>query len=530
MTARAGASLILGLLLPIAAAAPSKANDADVYFGGDREALFKSYAAEIRDGQYLSPEGFRRLDTTWEKELEKAHRRFLAAKTKGDVYYALLSLKNSYHDMHCRLTVPEPLEPQGETLELPLKIRPARRGSKLEFVVEWSRLPGVEKGFVLERYDGRTPEEALAAFTEWEEGSSPERREFEFARWLTVRDPKNAPPPEPRAVELILRDEQRRRDATARAEFSERRRGSAGPAAEPQLRDDADYAGWTPDFIGLNYRVYADTATGTLVLRDYSFYYELTAPELWNRMRLLSYKTEPIWERGGSQLRDDLERVDLERLGDYLKSMNPRFGRLLIDVRENGGGPIAQRLTELVADKPYKATWSVTVLTPLLRRDKEFRAAAYHHPESGKEAMTLRELDSGAERSSPHAFICKTEACGPREGDGKPSALGLHYKTALLTGPYCISSCDQFAAVFLDNGFGEVVGLPPAGASSPTRADARLKLADGETFSMTFSFGVTYRPNGEVLEGNPARPTKTMYPGPDYLRRVLDSLAPAPKP
>jgi hypothetical protein len=511
------------VVLLLSCAAVAFASDADVYFGTDREALFQSYAATIRDGQYLSAEGFHRLDTTWEKELEKAHRRFLDAKTKQDVYYALLSLKNSYHDMHCRLSVPDALEPKGETAALPLKFRPARVGSKLEFVVEWSRLPGVEKGDALKSYDGKSPEELLATFTEWEVGNSPERREFEFARWLTVRDPKDAPPSETSAVELVLRDG-KGREASARAEFSPRRREESSPAAEPSLRDDADYAGWTPDFTGLNYRVYADTASGTLVLRDSSFWYGFSEAELWNRLRLVSYKTEPIWERGSLQAHDDFERVDMERLGDYLKSRNAQFGRLLVDVRENGGGPIAQRLTEFVADKPYRATWSVTRLLPLLRRDAQFRDAAYPRPYSGKAAMTIRELESGAELASPHAFICKTDDCGPREGDGKPSALGLHYKTALLTGPYCVSSCDQFAAVFLDNGFGPVVGLPPAGASSPSRADVKLKLADGEEFSLGLSFGITYRPNGEVLEGNPARPTKTLYPGPNYLRRVLDSL------
>ncbi|MFI5347834.1 MAG: S41 family peptidase [Elusimicrobiota bacterium] len=515
------------ILCLLAAPGRARAGDADAYLGADRDALFRSYVADIRDGIALSTNTFQRLGTTWDAELGRSRKRFLAARTKEDVYYALLSLKNTVHDAHSRLSVPDSLLPRRETLRLPLGLRPARDSAGLKFVVAWSRRPGVEKGFTLKRYQGRTPEEALAEFTEWYPSGSPEHREFEFARWLTARDSNNAPLPETRAADLVFRDERGGRDVAVNAEFTEPRGAREGqaPASEPALRDDPDYDGRTPDFSGLNYRVYRDSATRTLVLRYFSFGYDFEPSELWNRMRRLSYEPPPVREAGRYEAREAFEKIDVARLAEYLKSRNAAYDRLLVDVRENGGGPIAQRLTELLARKPFRGTWSYAVFTPLLRRDKDFRAAAYRHPEAEKEAMSLRELESGAERSSPHAFVCVTPACGPRDGDGRPAETGLNYKTFLLIGPYCVSSCDQFAAVFVDNDLGESVGLPAQGASSPSRADKTFKLADGEEFSITLSFGITFRPNGEILEGNPARPHMTMYPGPNYLRKVLDAIA-----
>ena len=121
------------------------------------------------------------------------------------------------------------------------------------------------------------------------------------------------------------------------------------------------------------------------------------------------------------------------------------------------------------------------------------------------------------------AFECSTAGCSsPADIEGKPSGSGLRYETALLTGPYCVSSCDQFVAAFADNAMGEVVGLPGCGASAPFRGRRKFNLADGETFSITLNTGLTLRPNGEVLEGNPPVPTRLMYPRRNGLREALD--------
>jgi hypothetical protein len=136
-----------------------------------------------------------------------------------------------------------------------------------------------------------------------------------------------------------------------------------------------------------------------------------------------------------------------------------------------------------------------------------------------------REFAAGAAKSDAFAFDCSTADCSsPGDLEVRPSDAGVHYRTALLTGPYCVSSCDQFVSTFADNKMGEIVGLPGRGASAPFRGRRRFRLADGETFAITLNTSVTERPNGEVLEGNPSRPTRFQYPGRNGLREALDSL------
>ena len=491
---------LLALLVPAA-----RAYDADIYLGKDRAALFESYVADIRDGQIISERGFARLGTTWERELERSRRRFLSAVTKEDVYYALLSLKNSLHDAHSALDLPAALVPYRRILRMPLTLRPARGADgELRFVVVASGLPGAEPGLVLEKFQGAAPAEAMSDFREWHRSSSPEHEEFEFAGWLTARNSSRQPPPETRRTSYVFRDEKTGREVPIEAEFVEEVRPASGAAAPPEdpVPGAEDYDGLPCVLKGINYGVYQDAATKTLVLRYFSFSYS--------------------GARGGNEKG---RKEDLGRLEKYLRSENSRYAGLLIDVRENDGGNVNQELLELLAAKSFKNTARTMVFTPLTRRDGEFLSDALRYVSPETAARLRREFAAGAAKSDAFAFNCSNAECSSR-GDlaGRPSGAGLHYRTALLTGPYCVSSCDQFVSTFADNAMGEVVGLPSRGASAPFRGRRKFRLADGETFTITLNTSVTERPNGEVLEGNPSRPTRFLYPRRNGLREALDSL------
>lgn len=511
---------MLVLLVPAAA----RALDADVWLGKDRAALFDSYVKDIRDGQLDPERGARRLGSTWDAELARTRRRFIQAVTTADVYYALLSLKNSLHDGHGDLSVPRALTPPRARYRTALRFRPERNRGALRFVVSASTSVRVSPGLILLSVDGLTPQAALDAFREWHNSSSPEHLEFEFANWLSARDSRDEPLPSPLEVRYALRDPVSGSSVTVTLPLLRHENDFDEP--EPFIAYDRplglDYRDWKPIFCGLNYRVYADPDSGALVLRYFSFEYRFDFRDLWNRMVGLSYAPRTLPENEGAG--SGLERFDLEELERFLRSADPRYKTLLVDVRENNGGGVVEGLLSLLATRPFRLTTNRWIYTPLLRRDPAFLDAVLRMAGGERAAFIRAQVGRGDKRSPIFSFTCSSPLCRAQEAVGKPVPLGRRYRMAVLSGPYCVSSCDQFVSVFADNRMGPVLGLPSQGESSPARGEARFKMANGESFGLTLGIAETFRANGQPLEGNPARPADPTYPSDGYLRRVLASL------
>ena len=77
---------------------------------------------------------------------------------------------------------------------------------------------------------------------------------------------------------------------------------------------------------------------------------------------------------------------------------------------------------------------------------------------------------------------------------------------ALILGPYGCSHLDQFAVMFIDNDLGYSTGMPAGGCSNTWEYDEVLKFpgTDVPIVGYAWTAGQTIRPNGQVLEGNPA--------------------------
>lgn len=499
------------------------ATEADAWLGSGpaRVKLFDSYVTDIRDGAPNADAASRRLGSSWEKELARTRRRFLEAKTKDDAYYALVSLKNTLHDGHGGLEAPEELKPEQARYRGPLRFRPELADGKLRFVVSFSTVADARAGLVLTGVDGKSVERAMDEYREWQRTSSPEHMAYEFAHWLSTRYSYDAPLPVPLRVSYDLRD-----PATGKTEtraYGLSRHGydfdQEDPLSSTRYPVSEDYTDWTPAFQGLNYRVYEDGAAA-IVVRFTSFNYRFSSWELWQRVADLSYKPRKL-ERRGDETSSLLEEQDMDALEAYLRGADPRDKRLLVDVRENGGGSIADRLLGLLASGDFKETTNRWLYTPLLRRDPTFLDEVLRMAPSSRVEMIRRQIAAGEKESPVFSFTCATEECGASEAVGKARSLGRRYSPALLSGPHCVSSCDQFVSIFADNRMGPVFGLPSQGESSPARGARRFTLANGRHFNLILSTGRTYRANGQVLEGNPAGPAKPEYPTPGYLRRLL---------
>ena len=71
-----------------------------------------------------------------------------------------------------------------------------------------------------------------------------------------------------------------------------------------------------------------------------------------------------------------------------------------------------------------------------------------------------------------------------------------------------VSHLDQFMAMFVDNDLATFIGMPTGGFSNTYEEGEVLRFphTGQPVVEFEWSIGHTIRPNGEVLEGNPAQP------------------------
>ena len=101
-------------------------------------------------------------------------------------------------------------------------------------------------------------------------------------------------------------------------------------------------------------------------------------------------------------------------------------------------------------------------------------------------------------------------AHAPKDSDGVLRPARKHFKGAMvvLLSPHGGSHLDQFAAIVKDNSLAPIIGMPAGGYSNTWEWTEELYMPDSEDrlLSYMWSIGHTIRPNGEILEGNPAIP------------------------
>ena len=92
--------------------------------------------------------------------------------------------------------------------------------------------------------------------------------------------------------------------------------------------------------------------------------------------------------------------------------------------------------------------------------------------------------------------------------DGVLEPAPIHFRGpfGVISGPSGGSHLDQFVSIVVDNDLGPVVGMPPGGYSNTWEWEEILTFpgTDQPVVGFMYSIGHTIRPNGEVLEGNPA--------------------------
>jgi hypothetical protein len=504
------------LLLLIPALAPAQPTAADRTLGPDRDQAFTAYVDFITSVHAVSRDGAARIGVPWETALENGQRRFREARTVEDVYYALLSVQRTLRDGHGRFArneLPVTFGP-AVVLDFDVVVRyAAPSGGAHEYVVARSGEPSLPPGSTITGCDGLDMAAFEARMLEWYDRHTPEGlREF-AARRLSYRKPQSMPCPRPgEAAAITYRDA----DGRSRTATLAWRAASVGIGTDPDvngsseasatppgqrepLRLDAEYQGFPLEKSGLFFEIYGTRSAGTKILRYVSFNYE-------------SESDFP---------------PEIAAIGEHLRAAGTK--RVLVDIRENGGGAFEPALVGVFTTQPFR----------IMMKSFYYGARIKAHPEAMKldkkldlwtddEARLLQEdlaAHPSATWSRPIPFFCRTAACADDEAafqfDGSPG-----YETVVLCGPATFSSGDMLVTIMKDNGIAKLAGMPSGAGDAPYRWRLDYPLADGTKVSLRLTTAVSYRPNsnGVIIEGNPPIVDFPVYPTRANAGAFLDSV------
>ncbi len=535
--------------LSLEARAPDQGGgEADRFLGADRDAFLDELIKAIDGLQLVSEAGLQRLGLTWKTALQATRARFRAARTPLDAYHALLSLQRSYHDVHSRLELSGALTaPAGPPVALPLTLRAEHsgQGSSASYVV--TAAPGhpeIAVGARLDAVDGRSVAALEQELLEWVEGSSLDGARESVARWLAWRWGGSLPAPAP-GTSTRLRFVDPTSGAASEVALTWQAQTSDPPITDPCLAGldgtvtpTEGYASRKPEWIGINACLY-DLGDGVKLLRWFSFYYEFRdfsggdpglafAASLRDRMKQMSFViADADLPFAPGELAPDgrldpiaLGLIDLTEARAHLGTAT----RLLIDLRENGGGNFHPDWVAAFATASFKQLATQVFYRVGLKASPGLLDQAEAGPQA-KLAKAYLLANPTAQASPEYPFICETWSCQASELMVAPASQPFGTQVALLAGPGCVSSCDNFVALMKDHGLAKLAGLAPRGGDSPVRLPLEVKLKDGQSSArFILTVAVNHRPGGAVLEGAPPAPDVPVYPSATNRGGYLDAV------
>ena len=249
---------------------------------------------------------------------------------------------------------------------------------------------------------------------------------------------------------------------------------------------------------------------------------------------------------------DDLALVhDITALMEYAESEDLLEYDMIIDVTSGRGGSGGAFAIQRLVDKPFRTTFGNVRLSDLGKGFIEYIAG--QEPRIGEPDIfglnlsyswlfewaatdATEAIERGEEYTAPVPFKL---AHLPKDSDGilQPAPVHFSGEVALINGITLRGShLDQFVAMLVDNDLATFIGVPTAGYSNTweLRETLRYPGTDRRVVRFQWTVGHTLRPNGEVLEGNPAQPdiyiplTRENFQG--YHKLLLDTAINALEP
>jgi len=213
---------------------------------------------------------------------------------------------------------------------------------------------------------------------------------------------------------------------------------------------------------------------------------------------------------------------DVDRLVAFGEEHGLLDHAVIFDATRSGGGSLGAYAIQRIQPKPFKTTFGTVRLSDVVvsfiqEKREEFQEQRVFDsggPETVDDGTWLMDwldndlysaLDRGDSVTVPVPFKL---AHAPKDSDGVLQPAPVHFRGPLVvfSGPDGGSHLDQFMSIVSDNDLGPIMGMPPGGYSNTWEWEEVLHFPGTyqPVVGFMWSIGHTIRPNGEVLEGNPA--------------------------
>ena len=265
---------------------------------------------------------------------------------------------------------------------------------------------------------------------------------------------------------------------------------------------------------GLVWTGWAEPAYPGFTLQWSTPTYDLYLPDDEREVILLQ------WHRFNATLIEDVDR-----LMDFGEAEGLLDRAVIFDATRSGGGSLGSYAVQRIQPRPFKTTFGTLqisdVIEPFIRERQEAFQRHRLYDGDGPETVddgtwlmdwlendVLEALARGDEVTAPVPFKL---AHAPKDSDGILQPAPVHFRGPLVvfSGPDGGSHLDQFVSIVGDNGLGPILGMPPGGYSNTWEWEQILNYpgTDQPVVGFMWNIGHTIRPNGEILEGNPAAVT-----------------------
>lgn len=222
---------------------------------------------------------------------------------------------------------------------------------------------------------------------------------------------------------------------------------------------------------------------------------------------------------------DDLLEA-MDGLMEYAEQHGLLDHHLIVDNTRGGGGTGGGRWEQSrgayairrLQPRPYRATFgNLKVSDEMTRWTEELiqQMRAEPGPLSKEEGWFLEWLEEDVRQTIEEGRSYTNDVpfklyAGPKWSDGIVEPDSVHFRGGLTfwMSPEGGSHADQFAATVRDNELGYTLGMPEGGFSNTweARAVLRFPTTGRPIVGYMWSMGYTMRPNGEMLQYNPAEP------------------------
>ncbi|TVQ26620.1 MAG: hypothetical protein EA382_05045 [Spirochaetaceae bacterium] len=208
---------------------------------------------------------------------------------------------------------------------------------------------------------------------------------------------------------------------------------------------------------------------------------------------------------------------DTDALVAYAEANGLLGHAVVFDATRAGGGSLGAYAIRHLSPKPFRTTFGnlriSDVVEPFAEEMRARRDARLPMTAEDDGSWLVDWLDTDVAK----AVRCRDHYSNdvpfksshlPRDSDGVLQPAPLHFSGPMvcLLGPHGGSHLDQFAAMIADNGLAHIVGMPAGGYSNTWEWEETLHfpICRLPTVKLMYSMGHTIRPNGQLLEGNPA--------------------------